>query len=470
MKKIYKLKSMKLFLYALLIFSFLSCESKIDDIAPENSITDTVIFSNKDQALSVVIGMYGEAQKDDILNGTPQLMTEWQSDNMEFVGSFPTFQELYEYTTLATNTSIDPIYEQAYDLIRQCNLVIENIPLVTDPAFTDAEKSDAVGQAKFLRALAHLQLNNLFGNNTSENNLSVPLVTSVLSVTDPFQERNTIAAIYNQIEVDLKEAIESITNSDRTFATSIAAKALLARVKLYRGDYPSARDLANEVINSGLNSGFSTLATDYAFYNTLSTEFIFTLVNTTNDGQDSGQGWSGLTNPVPEGRGDAPFSQNLLDTFAEEPGDLRFSSLSQTGTDAGGLSKSFTTKFPDAITNSANAPVLRITEMYLTRAEGNFREGTNIGDTALNDINKLRDRADLGALTTLTIEEILNERRKELCFEGFRRMDLIRTGQNLRRAGMPNEADSAPGNSLVTFPIPQAARDINPALTQNNGY
>ncbi len=466
MKKISELKSMKLFLYVFLVISFLSCESKIDEIVPENSITDLVIFSNKDQALSIVIGMYGESQSDDILNGTLQLMTEWQSDNLEFVGSYPTFQQVYEYTTLATNSSIDPIYEEAYDLIRQCNLVIENIPLVADPEFTDAEKTDAVGQAKFLRALTYLQLNNVFGNNTSEGNLSVPLITSVLSVTDPYQERNTIAEVYTQIEVDLNDAITSITGSDRSFATSHAAKALLARVKLYRGDFPSARDLANEVIISG----FSTLAPNYSFYNSLSTEFIFTLVNTTNDGQTSNEGWSGLTNPVPTGRGDAPFSQNLLDAFAEESGDLRFSSLTQVGNDALTLPKTFTTKFPDAITNSANAPVLRITEMYLIRAECNFRESTSIGETALDDINTLRNRAGLGALTTITLDDILNERRKELCFEGQRRMDLIRTGQNLRRPGMPNETDSAPGANLVTFPIPQGARDINPALGQNNGY
>lgn len=466
MNKIYKIKNIKFYLYAVLTISILSCDSKIDEIAPENSITDSVIFSNKEQALSVVIGMYGESQNDAVLNGTPQLLTEWQADNIQFVGSFPTFQEVYEYTTLATNTSIDGFYENAYDVIRQCNLVIENIPNVEDPSFTDSEKDDAVGQAKFLRALVHLQLNNLFGNNTSETNLSVPLITKVLSVTDPDQERNTIAEVYNQIEIDLNEAITGITNTDRSKATAAAAKALLARVKLYRGDYPGARDLANEVINSG----FSTLATNYAFYDTLSNEFIFTLANTSNDGQTTGEGWSGLTQPVPNGRGDAPFSQNLIDAFAEEPGDLRFSSLTQTGTDASGLVKTFTTKFPDAITNSGNAPLIRITEMYLIRAECNFRLTTSIGDTALNDINRLRSRANIGNLATLTIDNILNERRKELCFEGLRRMDLIRTGQNLRRPGMPNEAKSAPGASLVTLPIPQGARDLNPALTQNTDY
>lgn len=448
-----------------LCFAF-SCDSKIEEIVPENSISLAAVFANKSEALSVVTGIYGEAQKDDIFNGTPQLMTEWQSDNVEFVGSFTSFQAVYEYTTLSDNTSIRDVYEQSYDLIRQCNLVIANIPNVADNTFTDAEKQDAVAQAKFMRALAYLQLNNMFGNNTSESNESIPLVTTVLTPSSEGPSRNTIAEVYTQIELDLNDAISDLTGLDNTIANSQAAKALLARVKLYRGDYPAAAQLANEVIGSG----FATFATDYTFFNTTSSEFLFTLVNTSNDGQDSGEGFSGLTNPTPEGRGDAPFSDNLINLYASEAGDLRFSSLTQTGADANGNTSTFTTKFPDAIANSANAPILRITEMYLTRAEANFREGTTVGETPLNDINRLRNRAGLGNLTNVTLDDILTERRKELAFEGLRRMDLIRTGQNLRRPGMPDENISAPGDDFVTYPIPAQARDLNPNLGQNSGY
>ncbi len=444
----------------------LSCENRIAEVVPENSISTDAIFSNKDQALSVVIGMYGEAQKDANLNGTPQLSTEWQADNSQFVGSFTTFQDVYQYNTLADNGSVDPWYEQAYDLIRQCNLVIENIPGVDDSNFTDAEKSDAVAQAKFMRALTYLRLNNLFGNNTSESNESVPLVDRVLGPADDLQTRNTIAEVYNLIESDLNSAIADLSGSDNTFANAEAARALLARVKLYRGQYAAALQLANEVIGSG----FGTLAPGHMFYDTVSSEFLFTLVNIAADGQTTGQGWSGLTNPVPEGRGDAQFSQNLLDLFAEEPGDLRFLSLSQVGTNAIDAQGTFTTKFPDGITNSANSPVLRITEMYLIRAECNFRIGSSVGASALDDINALRARADLGPLASLDLDAILNETRKELCFEGLRRMNLIRTGQNLRRPGMENVDKSAPGANKVTFPIPQGARDLNGSLSQNTGY
>ena len=94
-------------------------------------------------------------------------------------------------------------------------------------------------------------------------------------------------------------------------------------------------------------------------------------------------------------------------------------------------------------------------------------------------MNALRTRARLPTwtLTTFTtkeafIEAILNERRKELAFEGHRRMDLLRRGKPLRTSG-PTAALSAPctGNKVI-LPIPQREIDINPSLKgqQNPGY
>ena len=239
---------------------------------------------------------------------------------------------------------------------------------------------------------------------------------------------------------------------------------LLARLYLYQERFGEAATLANDAIS---NDEF-VLATNYTFYNTQSTEFFFTLVNTPADGQDSGQGFSGLTNPAPAGRGDAPFTDNLIEAYQEEAGDLRFT-LTQTGTSASGEDRLFTSKFPDGNTNSDNAPVLRVTEAYLTRAEANFRNGSAIGAAPLDDINDLRDRANLPPLGALTLDQILNERRKELAFEGQRRMDLLRNGLNLRRPGMPNEAESAPGQNKTILPIPAREVDLS-GLEQNPGY
>ena len=132
----------------------------------------------------------------------------------------------------------------------------------------------------------------------------------------------------------------------------------------------------------------------------------------------------------------------------------------------------FTTKYSDGQNFASDASIIRISEIYLTRAEANFRASTNIGDNPLNDVNKIRLRAGLSNLATLTLNQILNERRKELCFEGHRRMDLLRNNLPLRSVGLPQAAISAPGQNKVILPIPQREIDlsIGKVLQQNSGY
>ncbi len=453
---------------------FISCSDKLE-LEPEDQFTLDAAFSSESAALGVLIGAYSAAQQDDVLNGTPQLMGEWQSDNVDFVGSFPTFNDIKNYMTEADNTAVSNIWDDSYETIGTANLVIKYVPLVDDVNFEAPERAKAVAEAKFLRALVYFNISNWFGQPLNvldgENNLSVPLVLEPFEGEVQFPERATLNEVHLQIEQDLLEAIPDLDDSDRTRATAGAAQALLARLYLYQERWAEAVNYADQVIQKPEYS----LAANYTFYdNPESLEHVFTLVNTPDDGQDTGQGFSGLTNPVPDGRGDAPFSDDLIAVFEAEAGDQRYiaaGNLTQMGTDALGGIRTFTSKFPDGITNADDAPVIRITEMYLTRAEANFNDGTNVGDTPLNDINALRTRAGLPDLLAIaSVDEILLERRKELCFEGHRRMDLLRNGENLRRPGMDNEADSAPGQNFTIFPIPVRELDLNSNLEQNSGY
>jgi len=447
---------------------FFSCDEELD-LLPEDQLTQDISFSNKTTALGVLAGVYSASQQDDVLNGTWQLGGDWQSDNIDFVGSFPTFNDVKNYTTLADNNSISGFWDDSYETIGTANLVIKNVPLVDDSSFTAEEKAAAVAEAKFMRALVYFILSNWYSQPVQVgggSTLAVPLVVEPFEGEVQFPSRATLNEVQSQIEQDLLDALPNLSDADNSFATRGACHAFLARLYLYQEKWAQAADFANQAIQ---NSAYA-LATDYTFYDTQSNEFYFTLVNTAADGQDSGQGFSGLSNPTPNGRGDTPYSDNLIAAFQEEPGDLRFSELTQTGADALGTVREFSAKFPEAITNSDNAPVFRVTEMYLTRAEANLRGGTTVGDTPLNDINVLRGRAGLTDLVSITLTQLLNERRKELCFEGHRRMDLLRSSQNLRRPGMANEAESAPGQNKVIFPIPVNQLDLNENLTQNPGY
>ncbi len=456
------------FLILVLTASFImSCEDKLD-ILPEDDQSFEQVFSSEAGARGALIGVYSFAQQDDVLNGTLALSTEWQSDNVDFVGSFPTFNDIRTYDTQADNGSIFAMYDDNFETIGLANNIIAFVPGVEDILFEQETRELFVAEAKFMRALIYFQISNVFGQPLQQggpSNLSVPLVTLPFSLSEePLPQRSTLGEVHDQIETDLLEALPNLSNSNNSRATQGAARLLLARLYLYQERFEEAATLANAAIGT---EGFE-LATDYNFYNTQSSEFFFTLVNTPADGQDSGQGFSGLTNPAPAGRGDAPFTDNLIAAYEEEVGDLRFE-LTQTGTSASGEPRLFTSKFPDGITNSDNAPVLRVTEAYLTRAEANFRNNSSIGADPLDDINELRNRASLGDLGSLTLDIILNERRKELAFEGQRRMDLLRNDRSLRRMGMPQESLSAPGQDKTIYPIPAREVDLG-GLQQNPGY
>ncbi|SFR51267.1 SusD family protein [Robiginitalea myxolifaciens] len=455
------------------LFLLVGCEDRLD-VVPEDQVASNTVFNSLATIDGAVVGIYSKNQSGD-LNGMAQLTSDFMADDVNFVGSFTSLQEIDQFETLATNTSVDNIWLDGYELIGAANNVIENLPLVFDVQGVDETvKAQFIAEAKFLRALTYFQLVNLFAQPyqfAQGGNLGVPLVLQPFEGGDisSFQlERSTVNEVHAQIESDLMDAIADLPADNGVRAESGSARALLARLYLYREQWAQAAAQADMVISSGNYS----LAADYDFYddNPGSSEHIFTVVNTPSDGPQEVAGsdevYVTFYNAAPGGRGDAPFSQSLLDAFAAEPGDRRFDELSVAATDAGGNNTFFTTKYPDIVNVASDGMVLRITEMYLIRAEANLRGGSNVGDSPINDINLLRNRAGLAPLGSVDLDAILNERRKELCFEGHRRMDLLRNNRNLRPGGGP---ESEPGANKVIFPIVEDETTNNPNITQNPG-
>jgi hypothetical protein len=109
-----------------------------------------------------------------------------------------------------------------------------------------------------------------------------------------------------------------------------------------------------------------------------------------------------------------------------------------------------------------DVPVIRLAEMYLTRAEANFRQNTAVGATPLADVNLIRKRAGLADLTTATLDAILKERVAELSLEGNNLFESRRLAKSVGTL-----AWNAP--SLI-LPIPQREMDVNKELKQNEGY
>jgi hypothetical protein len=119
--------------------------------------------------------------------------------------------------------------------------------------------------------------------------------------------------------------------------------------------------------------------------------------------------------------------------------------------------------------SSNDVPLMRISDIYLARAEAFLRSGDE--DAALTDINYIRSRRsadgeELPLLESLTLDDILKERGFELYWEGYRRQDLIRFGK-FTDAWQEKPVTDA---TKTLFALPTSAVDVNENLIQNPGY
>lgn len=144
---------------------------------------------------------------------------------------------------------------------------------------------------------------------------------------------------------------------------------------------------------------------------------------------------------------------------------LKFRNVTTSGAAGSNLT------FPDT-----DFPLYRLADAYLIYAEANLRGGGGSRATALGYVNAIRARSSAGAITDpqLTLQFILDERGRELLWEGFRRQDLIRFGQ-FTTAGIWNykggvQAGKLTSANLNLYPIPSNELAANPTLKQNPGY
>ncbi|MEN6455888.1 MAG: RagB/SusD family nutrient uptake outer membrane protein, partial [Prolixibacteraceae bacterium] len=116
---------------------------------------------------------------------------------------------------------------------------------------------------------------------------------------------------------------------------------------------------------------------------------------------------------------------------------------------------------------SNDIPVLRYADILLMKAEAILRGASpTMGHTALSLVNMVRTRAKASQFTSIDLNGLIDERARELCFEGWRRNDLIRFGKWEDQWGVKTDTDVR--HRLL--PIPQTELDTNPLLTQNPGY
>ena len=138
-------------------------------------------------------------------------------------------------------------------------------------------------------------------------------------------------------------------------------------------------------------------------------------------------------------------------------------------TTAGVAGSDATGDFPDT-----DFPMFRLADVYLMYAEAVLRGGAGGSLTPLQAVNTVRARAEVPALATLSLDDVLAERGRELYWEGHRRTDLIRFGKYVAGYNWPFKGGTQGGQDVNIkyrlFPIPVTDLTANPNLKQTTGY
>ena len=423
------------------------------------------------------------------------------------------------------NTFNNAYYNRLGQQIAFANSFIDNAQALA----SDPEVAYYIAEARFIRAYAYYNVIDAFGK--------APLVTSSKADLKPAQ--NTRVELFNFVESELKDLegkLKAARANEYGRVDVVAAQALLARLylnaKVYIGQdkYTDCITYAKKVIASSYSLNTTDANNNGTAYDELfladnnsngaQNEFIFLAsfdgLNTKTYGGTAfiihgatggnmnasslgiNDGWSGLTAPkefVNKFEVSARNGNNeptawkdkramfYTDGQTYENTDLK--DFTKSGyaitkfkniTSTGAAGKDPEKKFPDT-----DLPLIRLAEVYLTYAEAVLRGGTG-GDraTALGYINQLRTRAYGNtsgniADSDLTLDFILDERARELYWEGLRRTDLIRYGKFTGGAYLWSFKGGAASGVAVPdyrnlYPIPQDARTANDNLTQNTGY
>jgi starch-binding outer membrane protein, SusD/RagB family len=440
---------MKKFLFIIISMAALaSCN--VLDIEPQNSIPAEVAFKDKAGIEKGILGAYSSFQNLSYYGRSYLIFSDLAADNLDHPSDATALEyaQVDNNAILPENASVEGLWSSGYESINAANSVIVQVPGMAD--MTDGEKNQALGELYFIRALSHFNLINYFGG--------IPVKTIPTTGNNTFDvKRNTVAEVYQQIITDLTFAENNLAiSSPKNRASRYAAKALLARVYLYQGNYAQAKVKATEVIES---KAYELLDDFAAIFTDASAESVFEIDFTELRRNRIAE--YNLPKALQARREVAP-SANLLSSF--EPDDIR---PSATIAVLGG--QAYSTKYDDLAKGADNVIVLRLAEMYLIRAEAEARLQGDI-DAIRADIDEVRARAHLQATTASTYGTLLTaiekERRAEFAFEGHRWFDLVRTGRAVDV--LPKVTNI--NQTLFPVPLSEIITNRDPDMKQNPGY
>lgn len=476
----------KLYIVGIVLFLTTSCGKDFLDKSPEQSVDNNLALGSIENVQISLTGVYAGLQTVNYYGKNFLLIQDVMSDDVRQSATNSNRLTLqYRYEMNANSGDAVGFWQDALDVLNRANNIILAVPGLPDG--TEPEKNQVLAEAKTLRALALFDLVRYYsqpyrlndanvaeGANGDGGHIGVPVILEPL-LPDATPPRNTVKEVYDQVIIDLNEAVGLYDTSlegegiEKTRFTRTGAQALLARVYLYKGDFAKAEELASTVIDSD-KYALEESGNYLAMWDNLtpSTESIFEVAYTNAEQL--------ITNSLgymysPNGYYDMLPTTDLDDVLAN---------YSDPATDIRGqlwdTSVPVATKYkgPDATAGFENTIVIRLSEVYLIRAEARVENSDPNGARADLDFLRSKRSAPPSAVpNTLLIDAIIAERRLELCFEGHRLFDITRRGSDVVRTDCTLEN----GNCIVTYPdtrfaqpIPQAELDINSNMEQNPGY
>ncbi len=422
-----------------------------------------------------VNGLYNNLQDDNLYNWDMMIIPAVMSDNV-YISSKNSGRYLQqdEYRTTPENGDYAGIWFDIYQHVVNASNVINNFP---EAEFLDSELAEAdhrLGEAYAHRALGYWLGVKVFArpyNFTADgSHLGIPIVNGGTTGEIIEPGRNTVDEVYDAIISDFTTAIPLLSLEEDGRFTQEAAQALLAKVYLFKEDWTNAEAMASEVINSGKYTLYDETNWLDSWSQDFASESLLEVINlpVDNPGVNS---IGGIYDQ--NGYGDALATEDLYNIYSET--DVRRAAMTRGDRlDAERGALFVTAKFPKGELGEDNIKVIRLSEVYLIRAEARAELGDEPG--ARDDLNAVALRVDpsaspITASGEALIDAIILERRKELAFEGARFWDLVRrnmTWTKFRTLDIQFEVNW--DRTETVAPIPQIELDVNPQMVQNEGY
>lgn len=473
---------------------FSACQDAVTELTPLSTLTEANFYKTSDDMERAVIGIYSSYQ-----SRMPRdwALLEMPADNLH-MSSYRHIGGLEAMNNLdfqPQNDIIRGFWQISYNGIFRTNAVLKHLENPDD--YSIGQKEQLEGEAKFMRALFYFDLVRAFGG--------VPKVTTILSVNESkATPRASSEEIYELIVSDLTDAIALLPEPASAVhgrASKAAALALLGKVYVYQEDWQNALTYLNQVFDYpfALESDFASL---WTLDNEDNNEVIFAMkyLENTNGHLLSSDfiPYFGVEGVSSAGLETADLSWSLHKLF-DDADKRKAATIAEYWRSPGSADapewrpyiKKFAVPHSGRTSSGLDLPVLRLADIILLKAEALYH--LNQPDLALNELNKIRERAfgdashnyqlaDIASLD-LFLDKLLLERQLELALENQRWFDLVRTGRFMEEL-----AEVEWGYNPVTqtaqvvtmnpqpyhayFPIPQHEIDqADPGvLVQNDGY